>query len=207
MERKFVCKFCGKKFASENALNQHTQAKHKMKKVKRKMNLKNFIFYLIFFSIAFLLAYSIYFVVTSPLKIGPLGSQHICADFALFINGEQYFFNDSYFLDRNPYINIQPPYYSVLQMHATNVPLEIFFVSIGWKIDDKCLILHTGEKYCNNETHTLKFYVNGERVENISTYIFKNLDKILISYGSEKEEEIENQLNSITDLSWKVCSV
>ena len=90
-------------------------------------------------------------------------------------------------------------------MHATNVPLDIFFKSIKWKISNNCLILHTGEKYCNNKTHTLRFYVNGKRVKDISSYVFKNLDKILIVYGNESEEEIKNM--NISDLAWRACSI
>ena len=203
--KKYICKFCGKKFDSERALEQHIKAKHEAEKGMKKINLKSLGWYLVFGLIAFGLIYSIYFVLTSPLKIGPLGSQHICADFAVYINGKPYFFNNSYFINKNAYINIQPPYFSVIQMHATNVPLDIFFKSIKWKISNNCLILHTGEKYCNNKTHTLRFYVNGKRVKDISSYVFKNLDKILIVYGNESEEEIKNM--NISDLAWRACSI
>ena len=61
--------------------------------------------------------------------------------------------------------------------------------------------MESGKKYCNDGDKTLKVYVNGEPNEEYDTYLMGDLDKILISYGSETEEEIQEQLDSITDLS------
>ena len=62
-----------------------------------------------------------------------------------------------------------------------------------------CLILLNGEKFCNNEQNTLKFYVNGKPNSQWEDYVFKTLDKILISYGSEID--LTQQLNSITNFA------
>jgi hypothetical protein len=202
----FVCKVCGKKFGSQQALNQHYQAKHAKEKVERKIPRKKILYTFLGIVLLLLLAYPIYWAFTSPLKIGPLGSQKIYADFAVFINGEQYNFNNSWFVERSPYIYIRAPYYSLLHMDATNVPLKIFFKSINWDISRDCIKLHTDEIYCTNETHTLKFYVNGERIEDISNYAFSDLDKVLISYGDESEEEIEKQMEKISDYAWQASA-
>lgn len=200
----FACEDCGKKFGSKQALEQHKQAKHLKK--ERKFKIKKFLLYPFYFLILILVFYPIYWAFTSPIKIGPLEGKQVFADFAIFINNHEYKLNQSRFLDRNPYIFISAPYYSLLQVRAENVPLKFFFQSINWKISRDCLELHNNEKYCTNETHSLKFYVNRKKMDDISYYVVQDLDKILISFGNETEEEIQKQLNSISDFAWKASA-
>ena len=54
----------------------------------------------------------------------------------------------------------------------------------------------------NNDKKTLKMYINGELNKEFSNYEFKDLDKILISYGNEDEKQIKKQIDSVTD---KAC--
>lgn len=61
--------------------------------------------------------------------------------------------------------------------------------------------LDTGEKYCSDATKTLKFFVNDEPKVDFISYEFSDLDRILISYGAETEEQIKLQLNAVTDMS------
>jgi len=53
---------------------------------------------------------------------------------------------------------------SVLHMHAANVPLWLFFKSIGM-----------------NASKDSNFYLNGKKVDSLDNYVFQPLDKILIS--------------------------
>ena len=47
----------------------------------------------------------------------------------------------------------------------------------------------------------LKLFVNGKENNEFENYVFKKLDKILISYGNDSGEEINNQLASITNFA------
>ena len=204
--KKFECKFCKKKFRLKSSLEQHLQAKHFKKEkieIRKEFSKKKVLIYSIFTFFGILIFYALFWALTSPLKIGPLGSAFIHADFAVFINGEKYDFNQTIFFEKNPYIYISYPYSSLLRIRATNVPLKMFFDSIGWRITKDCIKLHTSEEYCTNKTHSLKFYVNGKRIEDISNYLIKDLDKILISYGNESEEQIKFQLKQISDFAWQ----
>ena len=42
---------------------------------------------------------------------------------------------------------------------------------------------------------------NGKESNEFENCVFKDLDKILISYGNENEEQIKNQINSITNFA------
>ena len=146
--------------------------------------------------------------------IGILDSQHIHADWKVYINGIALDFSDKAHMERmrsnkpvSSFIHVDsgapPPEKTgdILHMHATGVPLWIFFESIGMDFNRDCIILENKEKFCNDGNKKLKFSVNGKESNEFENYVFKKLDKILISYGNDSEEEIKNQLASITNFA------
>lgn len=195
--KEFVCKKCNKSFDSVESLRQHEESKHKY---ERKSN-KNLKLILIFVLATGLLVYGfLNLYKTSYSNIGSVGSTHIHADFAIYINGEQITpLPEKYFV-RSPYVHVEHGIGAgyVIHVHATNVNIGYFFKTIDWDFDKHCLKLDDGRKFCNDGNKTLKFYVNGEKNEEYEKYIIKNLDRILISYGDESEEEIKKQIDSVT---------
>ena len=150
--------------------------------------------------------------------IGELNSQHIHADWKIYINGMEFdwlpyadlhkkqMMGDKNILGTSAFIHIHPSQLpekagDVIHMHAKGIPLWIFFESLGMKFNKDCLILDTGEEYCNDGANALKFYVNGQENNQYENYIFNDLDKILISYGDENQIEIQEQLNTITNFA------
>ena len=147
-------------------------------------------------------------------KIGILGSQHIHADWKIYINNKPLDLSDKSHMDRmrnnqpvSSFIHVDSGAPApektgeVLHMHATGVPLWVFFKSIGMDFNKDCITLENKEKFCNDINKQLQFYVNGQLNNQFENYVFNDLDKILISYGNDSEEEIKNQLNSITDFA------
>jgi len=151
--------------------------------------------------------------------IGVLGSQHIHADWKIYINGnalgEEFFrpmaedheaaMKDQVVKTTSSFIHVHeapenPPEKAgdVLHMHATGVPLWLFFESVGTKFNKTCLTVNNGS-HCNDGKNILKFYVNGKPNIEYENYVFKDLDKILISYGNEMD--LTEQLNSITSFA------
>lgn len=151
--------------------------------------------------------------------IGVLGSQHIHADWKIYINGKEFdwspyeelhekqMMGDTSIKGTSAFIHIHPPEAAegdnkeekagdVLHMHATGVPLWLFFESIGMKFTEDCIEIEN-EKYCNDAGNNLKFYVNGKPNGQYGDYVFNDLDKILISYGIEND--LSQQMKSITD--------
>ena len=51
-----------------------------------------------------------------------------------------------------------------------------------------------GRKFCTNEEYSLKFYINHQAVSELKDYVIEDGDRILISYGNEVEEQINEQL-------------
>ena len=139
-------------------------------------------------------------------KTGILGSQHIHADWKIYINRKPINFADIKYYMKSSFIHLddnqnKEDASGVLHMHATGVPLWVFFKSIGMNFNKDCITLENKEKLCSDGNKKLKFFVNGKENNEFENYVFNDLDKILISYGNDNEDEIKNQLNSITDFA------
>lgn len=151
----------------------------------------------------------------SKSTIGILGSQHVHADWKIYTNGkvlDEATWEPLTMDMSNPDKPVTSSFIhldkgapapekagDIIHMHATGVPLWIFFKSVGMDFGKDCLALRTGEKFCNDGKNALKFYVNGKPNSEWENYVFKDLDKILISYGDEID--LTQQLNSITSFS------
>jgi len=147
-------------------------------------------------------------------KIGILGSQHVHADWKIYIGGKALDFSDKSHMERmrnnmpvSSFIHVDSGAPApektgdIVHMHASGVPLWVFFKSIGMDFNKDCITLENKERFCNDSNKKLKFFVNGKESNEFENYVFNDLDKILISYGDESEEEINNQLASITDFA------
>lgn len=121
--------------------------------------------------------------------IGEYGSEHAHAAIAVFIEDEQVNFGFQQFQLKSKYIHFENNNPYMVHKHATGVPLDMLFTSIGMKVTINCIILnedgHSYEvKFCTGEDKYLIFYVNGERHNSdISQYVFEHNDRILIHYG------------------------
>lgn len=146
--------------------------------------------------------------------IGVLGSQHIHSDFKVYVNGQPVDFSDKDHMGRmrnnlpvSSFMHVDSGSPApektgdILHMHATKVPLWLFFKSIGMRLDKDSLTLEDGQVLKNENGNTLKFYLNGKKVDNLGNYVFQDLDKILISYGPDNDLDVERQLNSITNFA------
>ena len=130
----------------------------------------------------------------SDAKIGVLGSAHIHADWKIYIDGKALDFSGKDHMARmqqglpvSSFIHVdsgapQPEKTGdILHMHATGVPLWIFFESLGIKLPEN-----------------VKMYVNGKEMDDWKNYVFSDLDKILIT---DVGGDLQKQLNSITDFA------
>ena len=114
-------------------------------------------------------------ILANQYNIGEFGSDHAHAAIVVIINNKQVNFAQQQFQISSKYIHFENNNPYLIHKHATGVPLEMLFVSIGMK--DNCI---------SNEPCIV--YLNGERYYfDILQYEIKHNDRILISVG-----EIEN---------------
>lgn len=210
---KVSCDICNKKFKTAESLNQHKNDAHQQKsgevgrQSKKKLSVKKILVFLVPLLILVGIGYGIYWALTAE-SIGPIGSTHIHTDFAIFLDGKQITPLPAVYYVRSPSVHIETGAGAgtVIHIHATDVPLKMFFDSLRMKFNSECFEVDRNEKYCNSNENTLKMFVkhNNETWEQNSEYekyVFKDLDKILITYGDEAEEEIMMQQNNVTDFS------
>lgn len=88
-----------------------------------------------------------------------------------------------------------------IHKHLTKNTIPNFFESLGIFITADCIQMDDGQKYCSDGTKTLKFFVNDKAKKDFMSYEFKDLDRILISYGSETWQQMQAQLDAVTDMS------
>ncbi len=137
-------------------------------------------------------------------EVSVYGSQHIHVDLKVYINNqpldlarpENYVKARFLHIENNPQSKEDSG--SVLHMHAKNVPLEFFFTSIGMNLKKDSLALQDGQILKNENGKRLTFYLDGKKVDELGNYTLQNLDKILISYGSDPDPDITNKVNSVT---------
>lgn len=129
---------------------------------------------------------------------------HWHADFALYIRGERYDFNQERFfstveVELSENAHIHEPYYDIVHAHREGTTWREFFHSLGFELTDQCLTLPTGELLCNSETERLSFIVNGVRVDGLAFQDITDIDRALISFGDESDEELMQQYAEVTD--------
>jgi len=111
--------------------------------------------------------------------VGERGSEHSHAVFAVFVDDEQINFGQQQFQLSSKYIHFENHNPFLIHKHATGVPLEMLFQSLGMKIMPECIILNydtssEGKKgrFCTDENQSLEIYVNGEKyLGDISQYV------------------------------------
>ncbi len=134
--------------------------------------------------------------------IGPLKSTHIHADVKIYISGQPIDFSQKKYQLTTSYIHFEDGLGDVVHIHATGMRISHLLKSVGMNFKNNCLVVE-GTDYCDEKDKKLKFYVNGKLNTEFENYLIKDLDKMLISYGSENDGEIQKQLSSVTDLAQK----
>ncbi len=138
-------------------------------------------------------------------KFGVLGSAHIHANFKVFLNGKEFDFGQQKYAVKSRFMHVEndvpEEFGKLLHIHATGMPLWLFFESLGMKLSKDCFELDTGENFCSNSDNSLNFYVNGQPSNEFQDYVPKDKDKILISLYGNETNDIGKQLESITNYS------
>lgn len=135
-----------------------------------------------------------------------LGEVHEHADFRVYLNGKEYDFSQEKYMSNNRslsnFIHLHDKEGNVIHKHSKGISLGFFFETLDMNFSPTCFIVDDGTEFCNNEDKTLKMFVNGKLNEKFDEYEFRDLDRILITYGDKKENDIKKQMDSVTD---KAC--
>ena len=133
----------------------------------------------------------------APPGAGKLGNEHEHASMLVRIFGDKFDFSATTYQIKSSWIHFEESDGNTIHRHSSGVTLNYLFESLGIGIDENCYIFNDGRQFCTNEDYSLKYFINGDRVNSINDYVVQNDDRILISYGSETEVQINQQLDEL----------
>jgi len=134
---------------------------------------------------------------------------HEHADFALFLNGERFDFSLDEFMSITPCtakanflipvaqahgleldeaIDLHDRDGNTVHVHQPGVAWHDFFESLKMGFENNLFVDAEGVQYKSDDAHEFRFIVNGERVDTLADREIRNLDQVLISYGSKDED-------------------
>jgi len=170
----------------------------KQSKVKQKNSLKAAGILVL---IAVIVGYSVYVFINmdsnvpgAPPGAGKLGDEHEHASLLVRIFGDKFDFSSPAYQIKSSWIHFEDSDGTTIHRHSTGITLDYLFANLGINIDSECYKFPDGRHFCTNEDYSLKYYINHQPVKDINDYVFEDNDRILITYGSETPEQIEEQL-------------
>ena len=133
----------------------------------------------------------------APPNAGKLGDEHEHASVLVKIFGDKFDFTSPAYQIKSSWIHFEDSDGTTIHRHSSGVTLGYLFANLGIGIDSECYKFPDGRQFCTNEDYSLKYYINHELVKSIYDYVLKDGYRILITYGSETSEQIEEQLREL----------
>ncbi len=122
-----------------------------------------------------------------------VGSAHEHASLFVKIHDDPFDLSKERFQLRNAFVHLENNNGIVIHRHSQGITMEYFFETLNLGLTQNCFTFDDGRKFCTNDDYSLKFYINERQVDDLRDYIIFEGDYILISYGDETQEEIEQQ--------------
>ena len=137
-------------------------------------------------------------------KYGALGSAHEHAALLISLNGTDLDLAQQKYMVRSNYIHVESHNGTLdgttVHKHSINVPMGEFFKSLRMDASNGCIITDTTLRYCNDTDYKLSFYVNGNKTNDIMSYVLKDDDRILITYGKQNSTELDREFQKLDEL-------
>jgi len=133
----------------------------------------------------------------APPGAGKLGDEHEHASVLVRIFGDKFDFAATTYQIKSSWIHFEESDGNTVHRHSSGVTLGYLFGTLNIGIDEDCYNFADGRQFCTNEDYSLKYFINGDSVNSINDYVVQDDDRILISYGGETEEQINQQLNEL----------
>jgi|GEM_PF-1866710 len=128
--------------------------------------------------------------------------EHIHADFKVFLDGQEFDFSQKKYMtdSRNvlsDLVHLHDMNGSIIHFHSKNINTGVFFGTLGMKLNSTCFVTDNGTGPCGGNK-TLQMFVNGVRNQEYGSYVPKDLDRILITYGEISQQELQQQISAVT---------
>lgn len=143
---------------------------------------------------------------SSAAQSSPIANFHTHFDLKVYLNGSAVNFSLAKYQataknEIDPNIHMHDGNGQIVHIHKQGVTLDEFFSSLKMKFTNNCFTLDSGQSFCNNSSKSLKMFVNGSPNIEFENYQPQDIDRILITYGSETETQIKAQINAVSNLA------
>ncbi len=137
---------------------------------------------------------------------------HTHADVAIFIDGEQLDLSDEKYMSNeqkalHPFFHLHDGNGSVIHRHKPGIAISELFSSLGITMTKDCVAVDDGQESCTDGKNRWRMIVNGGERMFDPSYVFKDTDKILLTY-SASDTLWETEWQQVTDdacLYSKIC--
>lgn len=153
---------------------------------------------------------------------------HEHANFAVYLNGGMLDFSDDKYMhfsscaygeqshedeiqfSPKEKIHLHDNNGGTIHVHKEGLTYSDFFEGISMKLGSDYFVDDKGNRYETNSTNKLKFYKNGQEIEDIGSEEVRNLDQVLITYhqSNRSESALNSELLSVPNdacISSGVC--
>ena len=141
------------------------------------------------------------------------GHIHYHANFGVYINGQQEQFKGPAYYEEETAckaetqmthkgrVPMHDKIYDVVHVHDRAVTWGQFFENLGWSLG-KDWLTSQDKIYASDRQSKLSIILNGQNmtgVSSITNSVIKDLDKLLVSYGSDGQDELQKRYAAISD--------
>lgn len=132
---------------------------------------------------------------------------HLHADMRIIVEGnaidlsQDRYQKDADGKELNEGIHLHDGNGEVVHVHKAAMTVGDFLGSLSMALDKDCFTVDATTK-CATGANKVRFYLNGAENAEYGAYVVKDLDRILITYGSENDTALKTQVSSVTD---KAC--
>lgn len=116
------------------------------------------------------------------------------ASFAIYTNNIFRVFTAPMYHQQSEDVYIEAENPNKIIVVESDVTWNDFFKTLPFSLTSDCLRTGTGETFCTNDTNTLKFYLNGERNDDVLTQKINHNDSLVVSYGPNDDPNITEQI-------------
>lgn len=125
-------------------------------------------------------------------------SVHLHADLRMVLDGRTLDFNQERYFERDEGVHFHAGSVPVVHVEEEGIAWGDFLATHGMTLEDACLSLETGERYCAGEGKELRFFINNVRIDTFADLPIADLQRVLIFFGSPDEKTVQAELGKVT---------
>jgi len=122
------------------------------------------------------------------------------ASFAIFTNSTFRIFTATMYHNLSKDVFIQSDNPNIVHVKKAGIIWNDFFKTLPMELTKDCLTTGTSQTFCTGSNGTLKFYINGQKADDLLDLKINSGDRALISFGNDNEDELQKQLQQVADM-------